>query len=256
MEYQDVIAQFQIRAATNPDRTAVEDCAGRNLSYRALDQLSTVVADLLKESGVCFGQLVPFLTDRSCDWPAAVFGILKAGCSFVPVDPSWPEQRQQRVIQECGSHVVVLAGVADSGLGVRTIEVPQVPLGERKLNEFAILIQARLWTSQIEWFAHYPLAIKAGLSESVAADLKEGKRPSGMQPDEALVYDLCMELSTKHFVSDATYKRARELFSEQQVVDLVMVSGVYVSVAMLANTAEEGVPAGKTPPLQPLPSER
>jgi len=126
----------------------------------------------------------------------------------------------------------------------------------RKLNEFAILIQARLWTSQIEWYAHYPLAIKAGLSESVAADLKEGKRPTGMQPDEALVYDLCMELSTKHFVSDATYKRARDMFSEQQVVDLVMVSGVYVSVAMLANTAEEGVPAGKTPPLQPLPSDR
>ena len=126
----------------------------------------------------------------------------------------------------------------------------------RKLNEFAILIQARLWTSQIEWYAHYPLAIKAGLPESVAAELKEGKRPSAMQPDEAVVYDLCMELSTKHFVSDATYKRARELFSEQQVVDLVMVSGVYVSVAMLANTAEESIPAGKTPPLQPLPSDR
>jgi 4-carboxymuconolactone decarboxylase len=126
----------------------------------------------------------------------------------------------------------------------------------RKLNEFAILIQARLWTSQIEWHSHYPLAMKAGLSESVAADLKEGKRPSGMQPDEAVVYDLCMELSTKHFVSDATYKRARDMFSEQQVVDLVMVSGVYVSIAMLANTAEEGVPAGKTSPLQPLPPER
>jgi 4-carboxymuconolactone decarboxylase len=126
----------------------------------------------------------------------------------------------------------------------------------RKLNEFAILIQARLWTSQIEWYSHYPLAIKAGLSESVAADLKEGKRPTAMQPDEVVVYDLCMEISTKHFVSDATYKRAREIFSEQQVVDLVMVSGVYSSVAMLANTAEEGVPAGKTPPLQPLPPAR
>ena len=43
----------------------------------------------------------------------------------------------------------------------------------RKLNEFAILIQARLWTSQVEWYAHYPLAIKAGLPEVVAADLKE-----------------------------------------------------------------------------------
>jgi 4-carboxymuconolactone decarboxylase len=35
-----------------------------------------------------------------------------------------------------------------------------------KLNEFAILIQARLWRSQVEWYAHYPLAIKAGLSET------------------------------------------------------------------------------------------
>jgi 4-carboxymuconolactone decarboxylase len=123
----------------------------------------------------------------------------------------------------------------------------------RKLNEFAILIQARLWTSQVEWYAHYPLAIKAGLPEAVAADLKEGKRPASMQPDEAAVYDFCMELSTKHEVSDATFKRTRELFSEQQVIDLIAVSGTYITAAMMANTAEEKVPAGKTPPLQPLP---
>ena len=42
-----------------------------------------------------------------------------------------------------------------------------------RLNEFAILIQGRLWRSQVEWYAHYPLAIKAGLSEQVAADLKQ-----------------------------------------------------------------------------------
>ena len=84
----------------------------------------------------------------------------------------------------------------------------------RKLNEFAILIQARLWTSQVEWYAHYPLAIKAGLPEAIAADLKVGKRPTSMQPDEAAVYDFCMELSTKHEVSDATFKKTRELFSE------------------------------------------
>src|SRR6202011_6099140 len=54
----------------------------------------------------------------------------------------------------------------------------------RKLNEFAILIQAGLRKSQVEWYAAYPLAIKAGLPEAVAADLKVGKRPSSMQPDE------------------------------------------------------------------------
>ena len=38
----------------------------------------------------------------------------------------------------------------------------------KKLSEFAILIQGRLWTSQVEWYAHYPLALKAGLPASVA----------------------------------------------------------------------------------------
>src|SRR3977135_932412 len=111
----------------------------------------------------------------------------------------------------------------------------------RKLNEFAILIQARLWTSQVEWYAHYPLAIKAGLPEAVAADLKQGKRPTTMKPGEAAVYDLRMELSTTHAVSDATFKKAKEMLGEQQLVDLVVLSGTYVTVAMLLSAAEEGV---------------
>jgi 4-carboxymuconolactone decarboxylase len=123
----------------------------------------------------------------------------------------------------------------------------------RRLNEFAILIQARLWTSQVEWTAHYPLALKAGLSEAVANDLKEGKRPAAMQPDEAAVYDLCMDISKNHVVSDATFKKAREFFTDQQIVDLLTVSGTYITLAMLSNTAEDPTPGGKTPPLQPLP---
>ena len=117
----------------------------------------------------------------------------------------------------------------------------------RRLNEFAILIQARLWTSQVEWVAHYPLAIKAGLSESVAADLKEGRRPAAMQPDEALVYDFCMELATRHAVSDATFARAKTLMTEQQIVDLIAVSGTYVTVAMMLEAAQEPAPGGQTP---------
>jgi 4-carboxymuconolactone decarboxylase len=124
----------------------------------------------------------------------------------------------------------------------------------RRLNELAILIQARLLTSQVEWYAHYPLAIKAGLSETVAGDLKQGKRPTTMKPDEAVVYDFCMELSTTHAVSDATFKKAKEMLGEQQLVDLVVLSGTYVTVAMLLSAAEEGVPAGKTPPLSALPA--
>ena len=122
-----------------------------------------------------------------------------------------------------------------------------VPL---RLNEFAILIIGRQWRSQVEWFAHAPLAIKAGLSPEIVADLKANKRPANMKPDEAVVYDFVTELSAKRQVSDATFKRAKELLGEQQVVDLTAVAGTYVTVAMVLAMAEEGVPPGKEPPFR------
>ena len=87
-----------------------------------------------------------------------------------------------------------------------------VPL---RLNEFAILIIGRQWRSQVEWFAHAPLAVKAGLSPEIVTELKANKRPANMKPDEAVVYDFVTELSAKHQVSDETFKRARELLGEQ-----------------------------------------
>jgi 4-carboxymuconolactone decarboxylase len=122
-----------------------------------------------------------------------------------------------------------------------------VPL---RLNEFAILIIGRQWRSQVEWFAHAPLALKAGLSPEVVADLKAQKRPAAMKPDEAAVYDFVTELSSTHRVSDATFARTRQLLSEQQVVDLTTIAGTYVTVAMLLSMAEEGVPAGKEAPFK------
>ncbi|MCJ2052607.1 carboxymuconolactone decarboxylase family protein [Methylobacterium sp. J-070] len=120
-----------------------------------------------------------------------------------------------------------------------------------RLSEFAILIQGRLWRSQVEWFAHYPLAIKAGLSEAVAADLKANRRPGGMKPDEEAVYDFCMDLSTKHAVSDEVFDRLRTQLNDQQVIDLIGISGNYVTTAMLLAAAEQSVPPGKQPPFSP-----
>src|SRR5580658_10340622 len=119
-----------------------------------------------------------------------------------------------------------------------------------RLNEFAILITGRLWRSQVEWYAHGPLALKAGLSGDIIADLKVNRRPAAMQPDEAVVYDFIMELATRHEVSDETFARAKKLLGEQQVVDLTAVTGTYVSVAMMLAMAEEGVPPGKEPPFR------
>src|ERR1700691_655096 len=120
-----------------------------------------------------------------------------------------------------------------------------------KLNEFAILIIGRQWRSQVEWHAHAPLAIKAGLSPDIVAELKANKRPANMPPEEAAVYDFVTELTTKHAVADETFARAKKLLGEQQVVDLTAVAGTYIAVAMQLAMAEQSVPPGKEEPFKP-----
>ena len=123
-----------------------------------------------------------------------------------------------------------------------------VPL---ELNEFTILIIGRQWRSQVEWFAHAPLAIKAGLSPDIVNELKANKRPSNMTPEESIVYDFVTELTTARVVSDETFNRAKQLLGEQQVVDLTAVAGTYVTVAMILSMSEETVPLGKDLPFKP-----
>ena len=120
-----------------------------------------------------------------------------------------------------------------------------------RLNEFAILIIGRQWRSQVEWFAHAPIATKAGLSADIIAELKARKRPSRMAEDEAVVYDFVTELTTTRKVSDETFARAKKVFNDQQIVDLTLVAGNYVMVAMLLAMAEQTVPPGKEEPFKP-----
>ena len=118
-----------------------------------------------------------------------------------------------------------------------------------RLNEFAILITARHWTSQFEWFAHHSLAMKAGLSPRITEQLALNKRPEGMSEDETAVYDFCTELHQQKNVTDATYKKAVALFGEKGVMDLIGVSGYYTAVSMTLNVARVPLPEGQPNPL-------
>ena len=122
----------------------------------------------------------------------------------------------------------------------------------QRLNELAILITAREWTSQYEWYAHHALAMKAGLDPKIAEAVAEGKRPANMKEDEAAVYDFCTQLHRTRKVDDANFKRVKALFGEQGVVDLIGVTGYYVAVSMTLNVAQVPVPDGKPLPLKPL----
>ena len=121
-----------------------------------------------------------------------------------------------------------------------------------RLNELAIIITARKWTSQYEWYAHHKLALEAGLDPKIGEAIAHGRRPAKMDADETLVYEFSTELHETQGVSDATYKRALERFGERGVVDLISVNGFYVLVSMCLNVDQTPLPAGEKLPLPPL----
>jgi 4-carboxymuconolactone decarboxylase len=121
-----------------------------------------------------------------------------------------------------------------------------------RLSEFVILLTAREWTQQYEWNAHYPIAVKAGVKREILDAIAEGRRPTGLSDEEAILYAFCQELHQDKSVSDATYARALEAFGEQGVVDTIGITGYYTLLAMTLNTAR--TPAGESgsPILRPI----
>ncbi|HUN26223.1 MAG TPA: carboxymuconolactone decarboxylase family protein [Steroidobacteraceae bacterium] len=117
-----------------------------------------------------------------------------------------------------------------------------------RLRELAILITARHYRQGYEWHVHAPAALQAGLSERVVRALAAGMRPESALPDEAVVHEFCLELHTRHAVSDATYAAALALLGEHGVVDLTAVCGYYALLALLLNVARTPLPAGAVVP--------
>jgi 4-carboxymuconolactone decarboxylase len=122
----------------------------------------------------------------------------------------------------------------------------------KNLNELAILIEARLWDAQYEWWAHYPIAMKAGVRPEVAEAIKNGLRPQNMKEDEEVVYDVCIELLRDRNLTDATFQRAVRILGEQQSIDLIAVATFYVHVSLVLIAGRVGIPDGSPPPLPTL----
>lgn len=114
---------------------------------------------------------------------------------------------------------------------------------ETRINEFVMLVVSRQWTQQFEWCMHYPLALKAGVSQSVLDQLGEGRRPSGMADDEAIAYDVCDELERTRGLSDTTYALAVAQFGERGLLDMLGLIGYFTTVSLIMNVA-------RTPPLE------
>jgi 4-carboxymuconolactone decarboxylase len=121
---------------------------------------------------------------------------------------------------------------------------------DKRVNEMAILMTAQAWGSQYEWYAHAPLALKAGLDSAIVAAIGAGRKPDNMKDDEAIAWEFSTQLRRDHGVDDAIYARALEKFGEQGIMDLVAVNGYYDVVSMTLNVARVVPPPGEEIPFK------
>ncbi|MGB9943784.1 surfactin non-ribosomal peptide synthetase SrfAA [Bacillus subtilis] len=97
---------FQEKAEQLSDHPAVvfED---RTLSYRTLHEQSARIANVLKQKGVGPDSPVAVLIERSERMITAIMGILKAGGAYVPIDPGFPAERIQYILEDCGADFIL-----------------------------------------------------------------------------------------------------------------------------------------------------
>ncbi|HMB74363.1 MAG TPA: carboxymuconolactone decarboxylase family protein [Gammaproteobacteria bacterium] len=123
-----------------------------------------------------------------------------------------------------------------------------------RLNEIAVIMAAREWSSPYVWNAHHRYAVSVGVPAELVEAIRTGSAaPENLQPDVAAVYAFLDELLQTRQVSDATFAAARNaLGGDRQVVDLIGTFAIYQMSAMLTAVDRTGLADGQQPALRPL----
>lgn len=123
-------------------------------------------------------------------------------------------------------------------------------LGPR-LSELAILVTARYWSAQFEWYAHKKMALAAGLDSRIIDAINHRHVPDFDDPKTQLVYEFSKSLHENHRVPKLLYDKAIEILGETGVVELIGLLGYYSLVSMTLNTFEVELPEDESSDLVP-----
>jgi len=114
------------------------------------------------------------------------------------------------------------------------------------LKEFAIIVAAREWNSDIEWTAHAALAAKAGVSVASIEAIRTGKELSVLTSEERVIARFVHQLLRDKNVTDETYAAADQLLGTRGMVDLTLTCGYYSAINIAQIALKSEMEPGKT----------
>lgn len=169
----------------------------------------------------------------------------------IPLENLTEEQRAlhdviaaQRSVEQVRGPFAVLLRTPD--IGSRVADMVDHMLSETRvpitLKELAIIVIARHYTAQYEWFVHACRAREVGLGPAIIDAIRHRRRPDFSDPAETMVYDMTLEMVESSKLSDQTYDRAVSAFGEEAMVELVALIGFYIMIAVFLVSFDVDVP--------------
>jgi hypothetical protein len=103
---------FAEQAAKTPDNTAVVfydpgTQSGVSINYRDLHRKSNQMARVLQAEGVTSDSIVGILAKKSVEMVIGILGILKAGGAYLPLDPDYPNERKEYIMDDCSAQILL-----------------------------------------------------------------------------------------------------------------------------------------------------
>ena len=121
---------------------------------------------------------------------------------------------------------------------------------EAKLSELAIIVVARAWNQTIEWHAHQPLALKAGLNPEIVNSIENRELPKFDDEREEVVYQVTQEITETRVLSESRYDHALNILGEKTLFELTAIIGYYTSIAIQMNCFDVKIKEGDEPHLK------
>ncbi len=131
--------------------------------------------------------------------------------------------------------------VGQSYLDYFTAEKKNTTLSER-VHEIVILAVGAAWNSPYELYAHAAVGKSVSLPEEVVQALAAGQMPEDLSVQEKSAYEFAHQLAATHWVDAPTYAQAKAEFGDKGLVDIVMLTGLYLVTCAALNAFEVPVP--------------
>ena len=120
-------------------------------------------------------------------------------------------------------------------------EKKNTTLSER-VHEIVILTVGAAWNSAYELYAHTAVGKSVGLPDAVVKAVAAGQTPEGLSEPEAAAQEFTRQLAATRRIDPAAYARANAAFGDKGLVDIVLLTGLYLTTCALLNAFEVPAP--------------